>query len=59
MIRFYCRYIEDTLLLVKPADILHINNSFNNFDKNLRLIVECFENEVPGFLDIKVPLIKN
>ena len=41
--------VDFTLLLVKPPDILHINNLFNNFDKNLRLIVDCFENEVPYF----------
>ena len=59
MIKFYCKYVYDTFLLVKPADVLHINNLFNNFDKNFRLLVDCFKNEVPRFLDIKVSLIKN
>ena len=44
----------DTLLLVKPADIPHIHNSFNGFDKNLRFTVDRFENEVQYFLDIKI-----
>ena len=35
MIKFYCRYVDDTLLLVEPTDILHIHNLFNKFDKNL------------------------
>ena len=53
MITFYCRYVDDTLLLVKPADILLIHNLSNEFGKKLRFIVDRFENEVPHFLDIK------
>ena len=44
MIKFYCRYVDDTLLLVKPADILHTHNLFNKFDKNVRFTVDRFEN---------------
>ena len=54
MIKLYCRYIDDTLLLVIPADILYMQNVFNRFDKNLCFIVDCFENEIPHFLGIKV-----
>ena len=45
-------------MLVKPADVLNINDLFYNCDKNLRLIGDCFENEVSRFLDIKVFLLK-
>ena len=48
-------YISDILaqlLLVVPADIPYIDNLFNKFDKNF--IVDCSENEMPHFLDIKV-----
>ena len=44
MIKFYCIYVDDTLLLVKPADILHIHNLFNKFDKNVLFTVDRFEN---------------
>ena len=54
MIKFYCRYVDDTLLLVKPADIPHIHNLFNKFDKSLCFAVDHFKNEVPHFLDIKI-----
>ena len=57
MIKFYCRYVDDTFLLVKPVDITHIHNLFNKFDKNLRFTVDRFENEVPHFLDIKISLL--
>ena len=33
MIKFYSRYVDDAFLLVKPADIPHIHNLFNEFDK--------------------------
>ena len=54
MIKFYCRYVDNTLLLVKPADLPHMHNLINKFDKNLRFTVDSFENEVPHFLDIKI-----
>ena len=53
-ISLYCRYVDNTPLLVKPADIQHINNLFNKFDKNLRFTGDRFENEVSHFLDIKI-----
>ena len=53
MIKFYVQYVDNTLLLVKPADIPHIHNLFNKYDKNLRFTVDRFENEVPHFLYIK------
>ena len=46
-----------TLLLVKLADIPHIHNLFNKSDKNLRFIVDRFENDVPHFLDIKMSIL--
>ena len=33
MIKLYWRYVDDTLLLLKPADIPHIHILFNKFDK--------------------------
>ena len=54
MIKCYCRYVDDTVLLVKPADIPHIHNLFNKLHKNLRFTVDCFENEVSHFSDIKI-----
>ena len=53
-IKFYCRYDDDTLLLMKPEDIQLVQNLFNSFHKNLRFTVDRFENEVPHLLDIKM-----
>ena len=53
-IKFYCRYVDDTLLLIKPEDIQLVQDMFNSFHENLRFTVDRFENEVPHFLDIKM-----
>ena len=53
-IKFYCRYVDDTLLLIKPEDIHLVLNLFNSFHKNLSFTVDTFDNEVPHFLDIKI-----
>ena len=51
IIKFYIRYVDDTLLLVKNEDVPHVLNSLNKFDKNLNFTVEKFESKV-HFLDI-------
>ena len=55
LIPFYCRYAEDTLLLIKPDTIDVILDCFSHeFDKNIRLTYDLFENTTPHFLDIKI-----
>ena len=53
-IKFYARYVDDTLLLVKRSDIESILQKFNKFDKNLQFTVDLFENQVPHFLDLEI-----
>ena len=53
-IKFYGRYVDDTLLVVKPSQIDRIHKAFNKFDKNIKLTVDRFDNEVPHFLDIEI-----
>ena len=54
VIMFYIRYVEDTLLVIKKRDISYVLNQFNSFDKNLKFIIDTFENSVPHFLDIEI-----
>ena len=35
-IKFYARYVDDTLFVIKRKDVCHIQNLLNNFDPNLR-----------------------
>ena len=53
-IKFYCRYVDDTLLVVKPQDVSRIHKLLNSFDKNLKFTIDFFENEVPHFLDLEM-----
>ena len=43
--KFYVRYVDDTLLLVKRQDIDKALKRFNGSDKNLEFTVDRFENE--------------
>ena len=54
MITLYYRYVDDTLLLVKSADVPKIYNLLNEFGKNVCFTVDRFEKEAPHFLDIKI-----
>ena len=54
LIKFYARYVDDTLLLVKPADVDEILQKFNRFHRNLEFTVDKFENCVPHFLDLEI-----
>ena len=53
-IKFYARYVDDTLLLVKPEDIECILQQFNKFHKNIEFTVDRFEDCVPHFLDLEI-----
>ena len=53
-IKFYAIYVDDTLFVIKREDVRHIQNLLNNFDPNLRLTVDLFQNEIPHFLDLEL-----
>ena len=53
-IKFYARYVDDNLFVIKQEDVGRIQNLLNKFDPNLRFTVELFQNEVPHFLDLEL-----
>ena len=53
-IEFYCRYVDDTLLLVKPQHVDGILTEFNKFHTNLEFTVDKFEECIPHFLDLEL-----
>ena len=53
-VKFYCRYVDDTLLLVKPEDIDEILHKFNSFHRNLEFTVDRFDDCIPHFLDLEM-----
>ena len=54
IITFYIRYADDTLHVIKRADISYILNKFNSLNDNLKFTIDTFENCVPHFLDIEI-----
>ena len=53
-IKLYARYLDDTLLLVKPEDVNGILRELNSYHNNLEFSVEKFEDSVSHFLDLDI-----
>ena len=53
-IKFYTRFVDDTLLVIKPDNVKEVHNSLNKFDKSLRFTVDMFQNKVPHFVDLEL-----
>ena len=53
-IKFYIRYVDDTLLLPKEEDIMFIFDKFNSFNKNLKFAIDRFDDNNIHFLYIAI-----
>ena len=54
LIKFYIRYVDDTLVLAKAENIDNIMKQFNSFDKSIQFTIDRFGDGVVHFLDIKI-----
>ena len=54
IIKFYARYVDDTLVLIKRDKINVVLETFNKFDPNLKFTVDEFEDGIVHFLDITI-----
>ena len=54
-IKFYCQYVNDKLLVMKPQDVRRIHKLLNGSDINLKFPGDLFESEVPYFVDLEMP----
>ena len=54
IIKFYRRYVDGTLLVIRRTDISCVLNKFNSFNDNLKFTINTFENCVPHFLDTEI-----
>ena len=52
-IKFFCRFVDDTLLVVKPQDVSRIHKLMKSFDKNLNLPLIYLKMKFPIFLTWK------
>ena len=55
-IKFYSRFVNGTLLIMKPENVSQVHKALNKFDNRLRFTVDMFQNEVPHFLDLELSL---
>ena len=53
-IKFYIRYVDDTLLLPQEEDIMFIFDKFNSFNKNLKFAIDRFDDNNIHFLYIAI-----
>ena len=53
-IKFYTRFVDDTLLVIKPENVKKVRNALDQSDKNLRFTVDMFKDKVPHFLDLEL-----
>ena len=54
IIKFYCRYVDDTLVMIKPEHIEQVHTLINNFHKSLNFTVDTFDNTNVHFLDLLI-----
>ena len=53
-IKFYKRYVDDTLILTKPLDLTNTLSKFNSFHPNIQFTIDEFNNNDIHFLDIQI-----
>ena len=58
LIRFYIRYVDDNLVLVKVENIDNIMKQFNSFDKSIQITIDRFKDGIVHFLDIKLMVLR-
>ena len=54
VLKFYRRYVDDILVLMRHSDIPHVLAKFDNFDKNLIFPFDDFSDSHVHFLDLKI-----
>ena len=53
-IKFYTKYVDENLLLIRRSDIQFVLDKFNSFDKNLKFTFDDFPDGNVHFLDLKI-----
>ena len=58
LIKFYIRYVDDTLFLAKVKDIDNIMKQFNSFDKSIQFTIDRFEDGIVHLLTSKLMVVR-
>ena len=56
LIAFYCKYVDDILLLIKRSTITAISEHFHKFDPDIRFTFDLFKNSTQHFLEINIAI---
>ena len=54
VIKFYVRYVDDTLIVAKPSDFKTILETFNTFHPQIQFTLEEFPDNNMHFLDLQI-----
>ena len=54
VIKFYARYVDDTLIVAKPSDFNNILETFNTFHLQIQFTLEEFPDNNVHFLDLQI-----
>ena len=54
LLKFYIRYVDDTLVLIKESDMNIVLKKLNSFHPSLKFTVDTFDDGIVHYLDIKI-----
>ena len=54
LLKFYVRYVDDTLVLIKELDMNIVLKKLNSFHPSLKFTVDKFDDDIVHYLDIKI-----
>ena len=54
LLKFYIRYVDDTLALITESDINIVLKKLNSFHPSLKITVDKFDDGIVLYLDIKI-----
>ncbi len=54
LIKFYARYVDDTLVLAKPSDVPKSLKPFHSFHPQIQFTFEEFPDNIVHFLDLQI-----
>ena len=54
LLKFYIRYVDDTLSLIKESDIDNVLSKLNGFHLSLNFTVDKFDDGVVNCLDLRI-----
>ena len=58
-LKFYGRYVDDIICIIKKSEVPRINHLINNWDKNINFTIEFAQNHSLTYLDTRIYFDQN